>query len=430
MKLLVVGAGPKAMAIAAKAQALEFCGYKVPQVIILEKSGAAANWTGGFGYTDGQQSLGTPPEKDVGFPYSSDLYDSSNVARYMQANFSWQAYQVLGAHSYGDWIDRGRNHPLHGEWAEYLNWVLDATDCQIVRGDVKRITPKGELWKVEYDSPETGKIESQEVDGIVLTGPGPAKLLPNAVPEHERILDGANFWQSLTRFGHLEEDDEPLIVIGSGETAAAVVVQLIQLRRGREVPILIVNRHGTIFSRGEGYFENRIFTDPGLWANLEIEERRRIIERADRGVISVAAHRSIGTAKDIYHVTVDVKGIDIERDFASTDPDGPNVERLYVLGTKGESIAGQYIIVAIGFDAWWWTQWLPDNFRGNFSDDDFRRKAEEEITEDLAIPEKFLKPKLHVPMLSGIAQGPGYPNLSCLGHLSDYILGPYVKALS
>jgi len=234
----------------------------------------------------------------------------------------------------------------------------------------------------------------------------------------------------LTRFGHLEEDDEPLIVIGSGETAAAVVVQLIQLRRGREVPILIVNRHGTIFSRGEGYFENRIFTDPGLWANLEIEERRRIIERADRGVISVAAHRSIGTAKDIYHVTVDVKGIDIERDFASTDPDGPNVERLYVLGTKGESIAGQYIIVAIGFDAWWWTQWLPDNFRGNFSDDDFRRKAEEEITEDLAIPEKFLKPKLHVPMLSGIAQGPGYPNLSCLGHLSDYILGPYVKALS
>jgi len=32
---------------------------------------------------------------------------------------------------------------------------------------------------------------------------------------------------------------------------------------------------------------------------------------------------------------------------------------------------------------------------------------------------------LHLPMLAGIAQGPGFPNLSCLGLLADRILASY-----
>jgi mycobactin lysine-N-oxygenase len=37
-------------------------------------------------------------------------------------------------------------------------------------------------------------------------------------------------------------------------------------------------------------------------------------------------------------------------------------------------------------------------------------------------------PRLHLPMLAGIAQGPGFPNLSCLGLLADRILTPYMMA--
>ena len=35
-----------------------------------------------------------------------------------------------------------------------------------------------------------------------------------------------------------------------------------------------------------------------------------------------------------------------------------------------------------------------------------------------------LTPALHLPMLAGLAQGPGFPNLSCLGLLADRILQP------
>jgi mycobactin lysine-N-oxygenase len=37
-----------------------------------------------------------------------------------------------------------------------------------------------------------------------------------------------------------------------------------------------------------------------------------------------------------------------------------------------------------------------------------------------------LRPPLHIPVAAGLAQGPGFPNLSCLGLLSDRILRRYV----
>jgi mycobactin lysine-N-oxygenase len=35
-----------------------------------------------------------------------------------------------------------------------------------------------------------------------------------------------------------------------------------------------------------------------------------------------------------------------------------------------------------------------------------------------------LTPALHLPVLAGLAQGPGFPNLSCLGLLADRVLRP------
>ena len=50
---------------------------------------------------------------------------------------------------------------------------------------------------------------------------------------------------------------------------------------------------------------------------------------------------------------------------------------------------------------------------------------EQRIDIDLSVA--GLRPPLHLPVLAGLAQGPGFPNLSCLGLLSDRILRRYVK---
>lgn len=68
--LAVLGAGPKGIAIAAKRQALAQTGWKVPDLLLIDREGVAGNWSGAAGYTDGRQRLSTPPEKDVGFPYA------------------------------------------------------------------------------------------------------------------------------------------------------------------------------------------------------------------------------------------------------------------------------------------------------------------------------------------------------------------------
>jgi mycobactin lysine-N-oxygenase len=39
-----------------------------------------------------------------------------------------------------------------------------------------------------------------------------------------------------------------------------------------------------------------------------------------------------------------------------------------------------------------------------------------------------VNPKLILPNLSGLNEGPGFPNLSCLGLLSDRVLGAHIAA--
>src|SRR5215472_14901678 len=68
--LAVVGAGPKGIAIAAKARALAAAGLEAPRVVLVDRGAVAGNWSGRQGYTSGLLPLGTPAEKDVGFPYA------------------------------------------------------------------------------------------------------------------------------------------------------------------------------------------------------------------------------------------------------------------------------------------------------------------------------------------------------------------------
>src|SRR6476469_2165640 len=104
--LAVMGAGPKGVAIAVKLDALRRAGFSVPRLVLIDRQGVAANWSGGYGYTDGQMPLGTPPEKDAGFPYLASWGRRSDEVNASRRGFSWHSYLIKKG-LYSDWIDRG-----------------------------------------------------------------------------------------------------------------------------------------------------------------------------------------------------------------------------------------------------------------------------------------------------------------------------------
>lgn len=88
--LLVIGAGPKALALHVRAKALSDLGRESPRIAVIEKSGIGANWRGEVGYTDGTPPLVTPPEWDVGFPYYSGVRELDLLT----ARYSWHTYLI------------------------------------------------------------------------------------------------------------------------------------------------------------------------------------------------------------------------------------------------------------------------------------------------------------------------------------------------
>src|SRR5579863_6658745 len=90
--LAVLGAGPKGIAIAAKARALEAAGLDAPRVVLIDPGAVAGNWGGRQGYTSGLLSLGTPPEKDVGFPYADSWGPASAAVTAAMADYTWHRH--------------------------------------------------------------------------------------------------------------------------------------------------------------------------------------------------------------------------------------------------------------------------------------------------------------------------------------------------
>jgi mycobactin lysine-N-oxygenase len=420
--LLIIGAGPKAISIAAKAKALSECGYSVPEIKIIEKNTVAANWIGGFGYTDGKQALETPPEKDVGFPYSSRIFER-DVDRYMFRHYSWQAHFVDrypdALESYGDDIDRGvRERPVLSDWARYLGWVARECGASIVGGEVTNVVPNAGHWKVQYVS--EGTSHSIDGDALVLTGPGTAKTIEGQIP-HPRIFDGSSFWNHLNAMADVSSDDEPIAIVGSGGAAASVILGLARTLR-RPVPIFVINSESAIFSRGEGYWENRLFSDPDEWKSLPADDRLQFIKRTDRGVFSIASMTFINRLRTVRHLRMEAAHIEVCRQY-EREAEG----RPVIIDSRKVRLPAQYAIVAVGFDPWWFGKLIQDDaIRALMAHEDNRQILLRHIESDLAFDRSRVPtPKLHVPMLSGFAQGPGFPNLSCLGHLADRILRPY-----
>ena len=407
--LAVVGAGPKGIAIAAKARALAAAGLPAPRVVLVDRGEVAGNWSGRQGYTSGLLPLGTPPEKDVGYPYAAGWGDASADVVAAMAGYSWQRHLIRHG-AYSDWVDRGRMRPTHRQWSVYLREVAEVAEAEIVCGVVTGLeVTGGGRWEVRLAA-----SAAIAADGLVITGAGPVITVPGQPRDHPRVLDGRTYWLAAHELKH--ERAQNVCVIGSGETAASVVIDLVK-RCHKRSTIDVLTTRGVLYSRGESYDENRFYSDPGQWPRLAEAHRREFLARTDRGVFSLQAEAALNQARGLRTLAGRAAGIEArEHDVIVT----------IAYGDERERVAYDAVIVAIGFDGRWFEALLGEDAGARYRDVLGGGELERVIDADLSVA--GLAPPLHLPVMAGLAQGPGFPNLSCLGLLSDRILRRYVAA--
>ena len=281
----------------------------------------------------------------------------------------------------------------------------------------------GGHWRLAARTPTGGRLDL-ECDGLVLTGPGPPVRLPGQPDDHPRVLDGRNFWTSqdaLTRDGPVE-----VCVIGNGETAGSITAALLAVLAERST-IELVSDHGVLYSRGESFAENRLYSDPVAagWQRLAERHRREFLKRTDRGVFSLQVEQVLNQAGAVHTVAGRITHL---------QPVGAKVIVEVDYEQERERIAFDWVVVAVGFDPMWFWHLLGERARaalagaaggGPTARPPSRTALERAVGHDLAVT--GLHPKLHLPVLAGVAQGPGFPNLSCLGLLADRVLGAYVR---
>jgi mycobactin lysine-N-oxygenase len=405
-RILVIGGGPKSLAIGIKAAALrQLLKADCPSVRILEKASIGANWKGGKGYTDGQQFLCTPPEKDLGFPYQSVF--GLSVDRSM-LEYSWQRFLVeIG--QFAEWVDRGRLPPRHDMFAKYLEWASLKAKLEVLIGSAVQIGASGETWKVRAKT--SAGIETLNADALVITGPGDISRLPGQPLRHPRIFSGKSLWQHLQRFDGIS--NQTIAVVGSGETAAACVMALLR-RVDETTQVLVINRQPTIYSRGESFHENRLFTSPEGWEKLSERDRLDFFDRTDKGVFSTQSKRFIDRYRNVQHESLDVSEVMMRKKHLETLP----ILAGQYSGKK-RRIEVDYLVVATSFNRLWFARMLPLRFRRLLPD---VQTAARLIQWDLSV--SGVSPPLHLPNLAGLSQGPGFPNLTSLGELSDRVLMP------
>jgi mycobactin lysine-N-oxygenase len=168
-----------------------------------------------------------------------------------------------------------------------------------------------------------------------------------------------------------------------------------------------------LYSRGESYDENRFYSDPADWPRLAEAHRREFLQRTDRGVFSLQAEATLNQARGFRTLAGRAAAIEArEQDVIVT----------IAYGEERERVAYDAVIVAIGFDGRWFEALLAGTASARYR----QALGSVELVRHIGLDLSVAGLPLHLPVLAGLAQGPGFPNLSCLGLLSDRILRRYV----
>lgn len=420
--LLVLGAGAKAAAIAAKVHAINELGHGPVSVTIVEGNEPAASWLGLNGMTSGEETLAIPPIKDVGFPYESgrafgELGDEVDEA---MLSFSWAAF-LIGGRRYARWVNAELPSVRHRDYGMYLAWVHSraTTGVRHVRGRVEAIALDGGGWAVDVVTPEGERVREAGA-ALVLTGSGVARALPHDPAVAGRVLHCDDFRGDLAAAIPADRRSE-VAIVGGGEGALATILFL---RQARPAARMTVHTPELPMSRGEGFLENRVFADPDSvgWDGLDLATRRQFINRCDRGVFGPDGLLQIAFDEHLRFVTGRVSGVGPDPDhrgvrLESETADGPRADRY------------DFVVNCTGFD-------VLGQVRGLFGDEVRAamegqvgpvfggRDPDDELRFGRALEVAGLSPRLHVPGLANVSQGPGFANLGCLGLMADRVLAP------
>jgi mycobactin lysine-N-oxygenase len=428
--LIVVGAGAKAAAIAAKVHVLNSLelgpGGRPIRLTIVESTEPAASWSGRHGMTSGEEPLAITPIKDVGFPYQSRelLGEAGEAVDHAIGTFSWQQY-LIAKRGYARWVNAGSPAVEHRDYGEYLTWVLSRARAGVthVSGRVTRVSLReggSEEWALEVSEPRgRGRYEC---DALVLTGPGVHKALSHDPEVARRIFHCDSRRSELARIP--AERTAEIAIVGGGESALSCVAFL---RAFRPQAQLTIYTPTLPLSRGESFVENRVFSNPDEvgWSSLDLQTRRDFVKHCDRGVFDPQSLSNFAGDAHCRFVTGRVVHV------ASTG-DGEGLCAEY---TSSEGLGGErydYLVNCTGFD-------LLEQLRGLFPPAvraEIERRAgavwerpsspDAELAIGRALELRGMRPRLHVPGLAGLSQGPGFANLGCLGLLADRVLQPLV----
>lgn len=437
VQIAVIGGGPKAAAIAAKAWVLREQKLADIHVTVFEPERIGAYWAGKAGYTDGEQRLCTIAERDVGYPYNSMFGDAVDAA--MSSTFSWGRYLHTRPSGYekgySTWVDAGRKPPLHRHFADYLRWVISEASPQVrvVKAHVTGLRVDAKRWEVVVKNPNgRTSTHSTRFDATVVTGPGQAKRLPVQVAAGEklpssRIFNGQDFWQRLSEVRKCLKQaasesrfdaENDIVIIGAGGTAAAILSWLVA-NGARDLPIQMVASQASLYTRVDSVFENRLFSDETRWRTLSSTSRRAFFDRLNRGVVWATVMDNVSSANKF--TMVDGRAEKIEVSSA--------IMQLVVRRGDGEevNVRPSMLIDCAGFDPWWFLP-LIDGFPipGARGDQKRREVWQQKMGENLQLLgapwNKY--PALHAPMLSS-ELGPGFGSLMVLGAMADRVLRPH-----
>jgi mycobactin lysine-N-oxygenase len=418
--LLIVGAGAKAAGVAAKVHAFNSLGLGPISLKVVEGSERAASWLGRNGMTSGEEPLAVTPIKDVGFPYQShrEFGEAGEALDAAAMSFSWQRY-LISKREYARWIDAGSPSVRHRNYGEYLTWVFSRASEGVshLDGRVTGISLErgGRRWLVEVAEPSGPSVHA--CGALVLTGPGIHRSFPHEPAVASRVFHCDS---KRSEFARLPADRGcDVAVVGGGESALSCVMFLRGLRpRSRftiYTPMLPM-------SRGESFLENRVFSNPDEveWGALDLHTRRDFVKHSDRGVFDPPSLAAIAYDDRCRFVTGRVT------DVAAGEGDRVRLEYESPQGAGGSE--HEYVVNCTGFDL---LAQLRALFAPQLQEEIERRvgglwerRRGEEIPIGRFLELKGMRPRLQIPGLAGLSQGPGFANLGALGLLANRLLQP------
>jgi len=183
-------------------------------------------------------------------------------------------------------------------------------------------------------------------------------------------------------------------------------------------------------SRGESFLENRVFSNPDEveWASLDLQTRRDFVKHSDRGVFDPPSLAAIAYDDRARFVTGRVT------DVGAPTGGADGVRLQYESPEGAASSEHEYVVNCTGFDLLAQLRNLfPAQLRERVESQAgplWERPAGSEIRIGRALELEGMSPRLHIPGLGGLSQGPGFANLGALGLLSNRVLQPLLEEKS